>query len=102
MAGYILRRLLWLAPVLFFVTLITFLLMHLVPGGPWDTKDRPVSPQLEQQLERKYGLDEPVWRQFLTFSWNALHGDLGVSLQYQDRPVTDIIREGVEVSAVLG
>ena len=102
MTGYVLRRLLWLAPVLFFVTLITFVLMHLVPGGPWDTKDRPISPQLREQLESKYGLDEPVWRQFLTFSWNALHGDLGVSFQYQDRSVTEIIREGVEVSAVLG
>ena len=102
MTGYVLRRLLWLAPVLFFVTLITFVLMHLVPGGPWDTKDRPISPQLREQLESKYGLDEPVWEQFLTFSWNALHGDLGVSFQYQDRSVTEIIREGVEVSAVLG
>ncbi len=102
MTGYILRRLLWLAPVLFFVTLITFVLMHLVSGGPWDTKDRPISPQLREQLESKYGLDEPVWEQFLTYSWNALHGDLGVSFQYQDRSVTTIIREGVEVSAVLG
>ena len=102
MTGYILRRLLWLAPVLFFVTLITFVLMHLVSGGPWDTKDRPLSPQLREQLESKYGLDEPVWEQFLTYSWNALHGDLGVSFQYQDRSVTTIIREGVEVSAVLG
>ena len=102
MTGYVLRRLLWLAPVLFFVTLITFVLMHLVSGGPWDTKDRPISPQLREQLESKYGLDEPVWEQFLTFSWNALHGDLGVSFQYQDRSVTKIIREGVEVSAVLG
>ena len=102
MTGYVIRRLLWLAPVLFFVTLITFVLMHLVPGGPWDTNDRPISPQLREQLESKYGLDEPVWQQFLTFSWNALHGDLGVSFQYQDRSVTEIIREGVEVSAVLG
>ncbi len=102
MTGYVLRRLLWLAPVLFFVTLVTFVIMHLVPGGPWDTKDRPISPQLREQLESKYGLDEPVWQQFLTYSWNALHGDLGVSFQYQDRSVTGIIREGVEVSAVLG
>ncbi len=102
MTGYIFRRLLWLAPVLFFAALITFLLMHLVPGGPWDTKNRPISPQLREQLEAKYGLDEPVWRQFLTFSGNALQGDLGVSFQYQDRPVTQIIREGLEVSAVLG
>src|SRR3989304_2256707 len=102
MTGYVLRRLLWLAPVLFFVTLITFVLMHLVPGGPWDTNNRPISPQLREQLESKYGLDEPVWQQFLTYSWNALHGDLGVSFQYQDRSVTEIIRECLVVSAVLG
>ncbi len=102
MTGYIFRRLLWLAPVLFFAALITFLLMHLVPGGPWDTKNRPVSPELREQLEAKYGLDEPLWRQFVTFSGNAVQGDLGVSFQYQDRPVTQIIREGMEVSAVLG
>ncbi len=102
MMGYIFRRLLWLAPVLFFAALVTFLLMHLVPGGPWDTKGRPVSPELREQLEAKYGLDEPLWRQFVTFSGNALQGDLGVSFQYQDRPVTEIIREGLEVSAVLG
>jgi len=102
MTGYVLRRLLWLAPVLFFVTLITFVLMHLVPGGPWDTNNRPMSPQLREQLESKYGLDDPVWQQFLTYSWNALQGDLGVSFQYQDRSVTEIIREGMEVSAVLG
>ena len=102
MTGYIFRRLLWLAPVLFFAALITFLLMHLVPGGPWDAKNRPISPQLREQLEAKYGLDEPLWGQFLTFSGNALQGDLGISFQYQDRPVTQIIREGMEVSAVLG
>ncbi len=100
--GYIFRRLLWLAPVIFFAALVTFLLMHLVPGGPWDTKSRPISPELREQLEAKYGLDEPLWRQFVTFSGNALQGDLGVSFQYQDRPVTEIIREGLEVSAVLG
>ena len=102
MIGYIFRRLLWLAPVIFFAALVTFLLMHLVPGGPWDTKSRPISPELREQLEAKYGLDEPLWRQFVTFSGNALQGDLGVSFQYQDRPVTEIIREGLEVSAVLG
>lgn len=102
MTGYILRRLLWLAPVLFFAALITFLLMHLVPGGPWDTKSRPITPQLEAQLEEKYGLGEPIWRQFLTYSWNALHGDLGISFQNQDRPVTEVIGEGLEVSLVLG
>ena len=102
MAAYALRRVLWTPPLLFFIALSTFLLMHAVPGGPWDTRGRPISPQLEAQLEEKYGLGEPIWRQFLTFLWNALHGDLGVSFQYQDRAVTSVIWDGMEVSVVLG
>lgn len=102
MTGYLVRRLLWIAPVLFFVTLSTFLLMHAVPGGPWDARDRPISPRLEEALNAKYGLDEPLWQQFLTFGGNALRGDLGISFQYQDRPVSEIILDGLAVTAVLG
>ncbi len=102
MTSYVLRRVLWMAPVLFFIVLVTFALMHSVPGGPWDTTSRPISPLLREQLEAKYGLGEPVWRQFLTYSWNALQGDLGISFQNQDRAVTDVIGERLQVSLVLG
>lgn len=101
MAAYAIRRLLWTLPVLFFIAVVTFALMHLVPGGPWDAAGRPVSDTLEQQLRAKYGLDESVWRQFLTFLWNLLQGDLGISYRL-GRPVTAAILEGLEVSAVLG
>lgn len=97
-----LRRVLWMAPVLFFIVLATFALMHSIPGGPWDTTSRPISPLLREQLEAKYGLGEPVWRQFLTYSWNMLQGDLGISFQNQDRAVTDVIGERLQVSLVLG
>jgi len=100
MTSYVVRRVLWTAPVVVSITLVTFVLMHSVPGGPWDSS-RPLSPQLREQLQAKYGLGEPLWRQFLTYSWNALHGDLGVSLQYQDRAVATVIRNGLEVSAIL-
>jgi oligopeptide transport system permease protein len=100
--AYVFQRLLWLGVVLFAVAVITFALMHAVPGGPWDTKDKPVSPTLERQLNAKYGLDQPVWRQFITFTSNAVRGDLGVSFQMQGRPVTEVILQGLEVTAVLG
>jgi oligopeptide transport system permease protein len=101
MAEYILKRLLWLLPVLLFISLITFALMHSVEGGPWD-EERPLPPNVVENLNRKYGLDEPVWRQYLRFLSNALQGDLGVSYQRQDKPVTEIILSGFKVTAVLG
>jgi oligopeptide transport system permease protein len=101
MAPYIAQRLLWLVPVLLFVSLITFVLMHAVEGGPWD-EEKLLPPEVVENLNRRYGLDRPVWRQYLGFVTNALQGDLGVSFQRQDAPVTRIIISGFKVSAVLG
>jgi oligopeptide transport system permease protein len=100
MQRYIIRRVLWLIPVLFFISLITFLLMHSVPGGPWD-KDKRVAPQVLENLNRKYGLDRPMHEQYLTFVANAVRGDLGVSFSFQDRAVTDVIRQGLPVTGTL-
>ncbi len=58
MAGYIARRTLWLVPVLLFISLVTFALMHTVQGGPWDGGPQAAGPVVEN-LNRKYGLDEP-------------------------------------------
>ena len=101
MAKFIARRLLWMLLVLFAVATITFILMHLVPGGPWD-RAKALSPQVIANLNEKYGLDKSYIVQFGTYIWNALHGNLGVSYIYQDRGVTDIILGGFPVSAVLG
>ncbi len=101
MAAYILRRLLWLVPVLLFISLVTFALMHSVEGGPWDSNQK-LPPSVVATLNRKYGLDKPVWEQYVDFVGNALHGDLGVSYQRQDKPVTQIILSGFKVSATLG
>jgi oligopeptide transport system permease protein len=101
MAAYIVRRILWLGLTLLFISLATFVLMHNVKGGPWD-QARSVPPQQIENLNRKYGLDEPLWRQYTTFVANALQGDLGLSFQRQDKPVTGIILDGFRVSAVLG
>jgi oligopeptide transport system permease protein len=101
MAGYVMRRVLWLAPVLFSVALLTFLLMHQVPGGPFD-QDVVRSPQVVAALNARYGLDQPVWRQFLRYLSDLVRGDLGVSLQFQGRTVTAIIADGLPISALLG
>ncbi len=101
MAAYVLRRILWLIPVLLFVSLITFALMHSVEGGPWDS-DRKLPDETIENLNRKYGLDKPIWQQYTSYLANALQGDLGISYQRQDKPVTDIILSGFKVSAVLG
>src|SRR5262245_40296552 len=101
MTAYLVRRVLWLGVVLFCAGLITFRLMHAVPGGPWD-REKPLAPAVMANLNHKYGLDKPVWRQFIDYLHNALHGDLGVSYTYQERPVSQIISHGFRVTASLG
>jgi oligopeptide transport system permease protein len=102
MAGYAVRRTLWLIPVLFFISLATFALMHSVEGGPWDTGERKLPEAVVRNLDRQYGLDKPVYQQYADFVWNALQGDLGVSFQRQNKPVTDVILSGFKITAVLG
>jgi oligopeptide transport system permease protein len=102
MAAYTIKRLLWLGLTLLFISLVTFVVMHSVKGGPWDEEGRSVPSQQIENLNRKYGLDQPLWRQYVMFLGNAVQGDLGLSFQRQDRPVTEIILRGFKVSAVLG
>ena len=64
MTRYIVRRVLWLIPVLMFVSLITFTLMHFTPGGPWDT-EKAISAQAIANLKARYNLDKPAWQQYL-------------------------------------
>ncbi len=101
MTRYIIKRIFWLFIVLLVVSFITFSLMHLVPGGPWD-KEKTLAPQVVDALNKKYGLDKPFIVQFGDFLWNLLHGDLGVSYSFQDRNVTDIILQGLPKTATLG
>jgi oligopeptide transport system permease protein len=101
MAAYAFQRLLWLAPALLFISLVTFALMHAVQGGPWD-EERPLPPEVVRALNQKYGLDQPLWRQYVLFVGNAAQGDLGLSFRGQDRPVTDVLASGFRATAVLG
>jgi len=101
MATYALSRALWIVAVLLGVATITFLLMHLVPGGPWD-REKKLPAHVVENLNRRYGLDDPLWKQYGAFLAGAVRGDLGVSYTYQDREVTEIIRQGLPATVTLG
>jgi len=100
MTGYVIRRVLWMIPLLWGVATITFFLMHLVPGGPFD-REKELPEATKANLERKYNLDEPLPKQYALYLWNLAQGDLGTSFT-RNREVRDIIEEGFPVSAQLG
>jgi oligopeptide transport system permease protein len=100
MTSYIIRRVLQLIPVLWAVATITFILMHMVPGGPF-TQDKALPANVVAALNRRYNLDDPLWKQYLLYLWNLLHGDLGLSFR-GDRDVAQLIRDGFFVTAQLG
>jgi oligopeptide transport system permease protein len=100
---YVLRRLLWLIPVLFFVILITFTMAHLAPGSPWDKAGgRQLSQAVVNNLNIKYGLDKPGWQQFLIYIANAAHLDFGDSYQYEGQTVTQLLLGSWTPTFVLG
>ncbi len=103
MIQYIIRRLLQFIPVILAVTIFTFTMVRVIPGGPFDRiGDKTLPPEIIANLEAKYDLDKPVWQQYLDYLWNLLHFDLGPSFQYRTRTVNDIIGESLPVSAQLG
>jgi oligopeptide transport system permease protein len=92
---------LWIIPVLFVVSLITFSLMHAVPGGPW-AREKAVPASMVTRLNEKYGLDQPVPVQYITWVGNLLQGNLGPSYKFQDRTVNDIVGGGIWTTVQLG
>ncbi|MCY4072419.1 MAG: ABC transporter permease [Chloroflexi bacterium] len=103
MIGYILRRLLSLAFVLFVVSVIVFVLMNLVPGGPFTLAERGYSGAALENLERKYGLDKPVHLRYLNYLTSALQLDFGNSFSVAGNPpVTELIARIWPVTFQLG
>jgi oligopeptide transport system permease protein len=100
MTAYIVRRVLWVIPVLWAVATITFFLMHAVPGGPF-TQDKAVPPAVNEALNRRYHLDRPLWEQYGLYLWDAARGDLGLSFD-GDHDVTRLLKDGFFVTAQLG
>ncbi len=100
---FIARRILWMIPVVFFVILITFTLMHIAPGSPWDKNGgRQLSPTIVNNLNARYGLNKPLPTQFLLYVTGILHFDFGLSFQYEGRTVASFLLEGWPYTATLG
>lgn len=103
MTNYIIRRLLIAIPVLFFIVLAAFMLIHATPGGPFDSAGtRAMPPQIRELLERRYGLDEPIYVQFGEYLLNLVQGDLGPMLRQRSQTVNDVVAQTFPVSFQLG
>lgn len=93
MVTFLIRRVLLLVPVIFVISVLTFGSGHLAPGGPFDQAGlgRELPASVITNLNRKFHLDEPVWKQYLIYMGNFLHGDLGPSYQYQGQGISQLI-----------
>ena len=84
------------------VSLVVFLLMHAIPGGPFDEDKMPLSPEAKANYLRKYGLDKPLPEQYLRYMWAALQGDFGIPFQSPTETVSGLIARTWPVSIKLG
>lgn len=98
---YIFRRMLIAIPTLLFIALVSFWLMHIAPGGPFDM-ERPMPEIVRANIEAKFHLNEPFLVQFFIYISNFVQGDLGPSFVYQDFTVTQLVAQSWPVSAILG
>lgn len=101
MLRYTLRRALWAIPTLLGVITACYLLLHATPGGPFDS-EKQLSAAALANLEMKYHLSEPLWRQYLRYLGGLAHGDLGPSYRYVDWSVNDLVAKALPVSIGVG
>jgi oligopeptide transport system permease protein len=101
MVRFVARRLLQMIPVLFIIATMTFFMLRLAPGGPFDS-EKSVTPEIRKNLESYYGLNKPLYRQYYDYLANVVRGDLGPSFKYPNRTVNELIGESFPISAELG
>ena len=101
MTRFILQRLLTAIPTLLVIATLAFMLLHLTPGGPFDS-EKLLVPQIQRSIEAHYHLDEPLWRQYLRYLNNLARGDLGPSFQYRNTSVNELVAQGLPVDAAIG
>ena len=103
MIKYIIKRLLAGVLSLFVLVTLTFFLMHMIHGGPFSpSEQRNVPEKILEQIQDKYGLNDPVPVQYARYLNNLLHGDMGTSFKKQDTTVNELIANGFPVSAKVG
>jgi oligopeptide transport system permease protein len=101
MTRYFFTRLAGAIPTLFIIITLTFFLMRAAPGGPFD-QEQALAPEIKANLERAYGLDQPVWIQYGRYLKSLMQGDFGPSFKYKDFTVTELIGQGFPVTLQLG
>ncbi|MFO1187237.1 MAG: ABC transporter permease subunit [Alphaproteobacteria bacterium] len=101
MASYIARRLLSAIPTLFLIVALSFFMMRIAPGGPFDG-ERRLPPDIEMNMKRAYDLDKPIHVQFLKYLGGVVKGDFGPSFKNRDFTVSQLIAVGAPVSIRLG
>lgn len=101
MLSYIIRRLLIIIPMALLVVTVTWGLIRIAPGNFY-TGEKNLPPAIEENIKRKYGLDKPVYQQYLMMMGNVVRGDFGESLKYEGQSVNDIIRRHFPYSATIG
>ncbi len=101
MTRYIAKRLVSMIITLIIISSLTFSLMHAIPGSPF-TRERALPPEIEAALMEKYGLDDPLWMQYINYIGDVVQGDLGLSMQKIGVSVNDMIEQGLPVSAKIG
>jgi peptide/nickel transport system permease protein len=100
--AYIVQRFLSLLLVMLATTMLIFGLMHAVPGGPFDITQQPLPDFAMANIMHKYGLDEPVWRQYLKWLWALLHGDFGIPFEQPTMTVTALIAKAWPITLAIG
>ena len=101
MLKFLLKRMAGAIPTLFLLITISFFMIRVAPGGPFDSeKDLP--PEIQKNIEAKYHLDEPLYQQYFRYLGNIVQGDFGPSFQYKDFTVTELIVKGFPVSLSIG
>jgi oligopeptide transport system permease protein len=101
MLSFAFRRLLSAIPTLLVLLALSFALIRVAPGGPFDT-EKTIPPEIQERLNATYHLDEPLWQQFGRYLGDLLQGDFGPSFQYKDYTVSELIAAGFPVSLQLG
>lgn len=102
MIRYVLGRLASIALTFFVVSVIIFLMMHSIPGGPFDGNDMPVSDEVKARLNASLGLDRPLYVQYFSYMWGVLRFDFGVPFQSPGETVLDLLARAWPPSLILG
>lgn len=101
MPGFAIRRIALLVPTLFVIITLSFLVIRLAPGGPFD-EEQTLSPAVRANLDAAYGLDQPLFTQYVRYLGGLIRGDFGPSFKFRDMRVGELIRQGLPLSVTLG